>query len=148
MDALLDHGFFVFHAVLIAFNMVGWAWKKTRPWHLIVLGMTAFSWFVMGAFYGWGYCLCTDWHFRIRRGRGIAVPDSSFIQMFVRRVFGMVLDRRTSDILAVTVFAAIVVATAIAWAPAIRRALRSTERLKVGETGRISGAEAPPAPPR
>ena len=49
MLALLDKAFFVFHALLIAFNMVGWAWRRTRTLHLIVLGLTAFSWTVMGA---------------------------------------------------------------------------------------------------
>lgn len=125
MLAVLDAGLFVFHTVLIAFNMVGWAWRRTRVAHLVVLAMTAFSWFVMGAFYGWGYCLCTDWHFRVRRSRGVPVPESSFVQL-LGKTLGVPLDRGTADALAVGVFAAIVVATAITWAIAWRR--RAPER--------------------
>ena len=125
MLAVLDAGLFVFHTVLIAFNMVGWAWRRTRVAHLVVLAMTAFSWFVMGAFYGWGYCLCTDWHFRVRRSRGVPVPESSFVQL-LGKTLGVPLNRGTADALAVGVFAAIVVATAITWAIAWRR--RAPER--------------------
>ena len=82
---LLDKAFFVFHALLIAFNMVGWAWKKTRAAHLIVLGLTAFSWIVMGAFHGWGDCLCTDWHFRVRHHLGYVVWESFFCDRGGRR---------------------------------------------------------------
>ena len=125
MLAVLDAGLFVFHTVLIAFNIVGWAWRRTRVAHLVVLAMTAFSWFVMGAFYGWGYCLCTDWHFRVRRSRGVPVPESSFVQL-LGKTLGVHLNRGTADALAVGVFAAIVVATAITWAIAWRR--RAPER--------------------
>jgi hypothetical protein len=118
--ALLERLLFVFHALLIAFNMVGWAWKKTRVPHLIVLGLTAFSWFVMGAFYGWGYCLCTDWHFRLRRHLGYTVPESSFIQLFSRKVLGLEIGRQVADTLAVSVFAAIVVATVVSWTVELR----------------------------
>ncbi len=125
MLAVLDAGLFVFHTVLIAFNMVGWVWRRTRVAHLAVLAMTAFSWFVMGAFYGWGYCLCTDWHFRVRRMRGVPVTESSFVQV-LGKTLGVHLDRGTADALAVGVFAAIVVATTITWAIAWRR--RAPER--------------------
>lgn len=121
MLAVLDAALFVFHTVLIAFNMVGWAWRRTRVAHLVVLAMTAFSWFVMGAFYGWGYCLCTDWHFRVRRLRGAPVTESSFVQLLIGKATGVHLDRQAADVLAVGVFAAIVVATAITWAIAWRR---------------------------
>jgi Protein of Unknown function (DUF2784) len=121
MLALADAAFFVFHTLVIGFNMVGWAWKRTRAAHLVVLGLTAFSWFVMGAYYGWGYCLCTDWHFRIRRFRGVPVTESSFVQLMLGTTLGIHLDRQTADVLAVGVFAAIVVATATVWTMAWRR---------------------------
>ena len=120
MLVLLDNAFFAFHTLLIAFNMVGWAWRKTRPLHLIVLGLTAFSWFVMGAYFGWGYCLCTDWHFRVRRQLGYAVPESSFIQLLLGSV-GLPVSHRLANGLALGVFVAIVIATAIVWTVELRR---------------------------
>jgi hypothetical protein len=115
MLTLLDKAFFAFHAGWIGFNLVGWAWRRTRPFQLVTLGLTAFSWFVLGAFYGWGYCLCTDWHFRVRRQLGHVDPESSYVQMLLNRVFGITLDRPTSDRLTMGVFAAIVIATAVVW---------------------------------
>ncbi len=121
---LLNKAFFVFHTLLIAFNMVGWAWRRTRALHLIVLGLTAFSWFVMGAFYGWGYCLCTDWHFRVRQHLGYAVRESSFVQLLIGKTIGLHIDRPMADNLAVGVFTAIVIATAISWTVELRRRVR------------------------
>ncbi len=122
---LLDHLFFAFHTLLIAFNMTGWAWRRTRLAHAVVLGLTFFSWFAMGAFRGWGYCLCTDWHFQLRRHLGDPVPESSFIQLFARQALGLHVGKQTCDRLAAGVLAAIVVATALAWAAEWRRRNRA-----------------------
>jgi len=35
--------------------------------HRASLLLTAFSWFVLGIWYGWGYCVCTDWHYMVLR---------------------------------------------------------------------------------
>ena len=121
LDAWLDRGFFAFHTLLIGFNMTGWAWRRTRRAHLVVLGLTVFSWTVLGIFFGWGYCPCTDWHFQVRRRRGIEVPESSFIQLLAGDLFGLRLGHRTSNALAVGVLAAIVIATAATWALEWRR---------------------------
>lgn len=112
---LLDKTFLVLHTALVVFNMVGWAWRRTRTAHLITLGATAFSWFVLGAFYGWGYCLCTDWHFAVRRRLGYDDPESSYLQFLINRLTGAGIDRVTSDWLAGGGFAAIVVATVVVW---------------------------------
>ncbi|MBK8142446.1 MAG: DUF2784 family protein [Chitinophagaceae bacterium] len=48
--------FFVFHTVFTLFNIIGWAFPQTRKLHLITMLLTAFSWFVLGIWYGWGYC--------------------------------------------------------------------------------------------
>lgn len=112
----LDAAFFVFHTLLIGFNMTGWAWRRTRRLHRIVLGLTIFSWFGLGAFYGWGYCLCTDWHFQVRRELGYRDPDTSYIQLLLRKAFGVQISRGESDVLAVSVLAAIVIAAAVVWA--------------------------------
>jgi hypothetical protein len=68
--AFLNVFFLVFHTLWMAFNMTGWAWKKTRRLHLLTMGLTALSWFVVGPlWYGTlGYCLCTDWHWEVLTG--------------------------------------------------------------------------------
>ena len=112
---LADIGFFVFHTLLIGFNMLGWIWRRTRFWHLITMGLTAFSWFVMGAIYGWGYCLCTDWHFEVREQLGYADAETTYIQLLARTLFGIPMSRFTSDLWAVSIFFLILVAMAIVW---------------------------------
>jgi hypothetical protein len=112
----LDAAFFVLHTLLIAFNMIGWAWRRTRLLHLVTLGLTSFSWFVLGAFYGWGYCLCTDWHFQVRRQLGYADPQFSYVQLLASEVFGITLSQTLADWLAGVVFGLILVATALVWA--------------------------------
>ena len=124
MLTLLDKAFFAFHTLWIGFNIVGWAWRWTRPLQRVTVGLTAFSWFVLGAFYGWGYCLCTDWHFQVRRRLGYVDPETSYVQMLLNRVFGITLGRPASDRLTMGVFAAIVVATAAVWARDRRRRAR------------------------
>ncbi|HLK14203.1 MAG TPA: DUF2784 family protein [Fimbriimonadaceae bacterium] len=88
MLAALNIGFFVFHTALILFNVFGWAWRKTRRWNLVTLLATAFSWCVMGLWKGLGYCLCTDWHWRVREAMGIHETSSSYIVLLTRELSG------------------------------------------------------------
>jgi hypothetical protein len=120
---VLDKALLVLHTLLIGFNMFGWAWRRTRLCHLIVLLLTSFSWFVLGAYYGWGYCICTDWQFEIRRQLGYADVGSSFLQLLAAE-FGLSMSQATSDWLAGSVFALIVLATALSWARDFRLADR------------------------
>lgn len=85
----LNISFFVFHTGLIAFNVAGWAWRRTRLWNLITLALTAGSWFVMGLWHGIGYCICTDWHMRVRDAMGIHDPESSYVQFLFSHVLGL-----------------------------------------------------------
>ena len=66
MLSFLDVLLTVFHLTLTLFNLTGWILKKTRKLHLVVLMVTAASWFVLGIWYGWGYCPLTDWHWQVR----------------------------------------------------------------------------------
>lgn len=115
MYIVLDWTFFVLHGAFILFNMVGWAWQRTRVLHLITLALTTFSWFVMGMFWGWGYCVLTDWHTHIRRQLAYAEPEATFAQQFAGRLCGLPLDRTFADCITGSIFTFIVVVTAITW---------------------------------
>src|SRR4029078_8059438 len=54
MLEVLNVTFFVLHTTLILFNMVGWAWRRTRVFHLITFRAAPVSWFGLGGFYRWG----------------------------------------------------------------------------------------------
>ncbi|MBC6490096.1 DUF2784 family protein [Flavihumibacter stibioxidans] len=84
--------FFVFHTVFTLFNIVGWAFRKTRKLQLLTLSLTAFSWFVLGIWYGWGYCFCTDWHWDVRRALGYHDRSGSYIHFLILKLTGADLD--------------------------------------------------------
>jgi hypothetical protein len=104
MDQLLNVGFFVFHTAWIGFNCLGWMWRRTRPWQLATVSLTAVSWFGLGAWYGWGYCPCTDWHWQVRARLGFNDPPS-YIQLLIRELTGIELGPYIADAMAVVTLA-------------------------------------------
>ncbi len=92
MYILLDLGFIVFHTILILFNLLGWIWKSTRRWNLATLLVTAFSWFVLGIWYGFGYCPCTDWHWQVRQELGYTDMPNSYIKFLIEQLTGIELS--------------------------------------------------------
>lgn len=85
----LDYFFFVFHTCFTLFNIVGWIFNKTRKAHLITILLTAFSWFFLGIWYGFGYCFCTDWHWKVREKLGYADFSTSYIHFLVYKITGI-----------------------------------------------------------
>lgn len=107
--------FFVTHNALIAFNLVGWIWPRMRTLHLLTVGATLFSWIVMGAWFGWGYCLCADWHFEIRKKLGIHGGESSYTEMLLNQIPGVTVSRVLADRITIGGLIVIVLATAVVW---------------------------------
>ncbi|MGN8225292.1 DUF2784 domain-containing protein [Gracilimonas sp. BCB1] len=88
MYQFLDVFFLVFHFSLIAFNLTGWVWLKTRKLHFYVISATIFSWVGLGAIYGWGYCPCTDWHWQVKRALGETDLPASYIKYYLDIITG------------------------------------------------------------
>ncbi|HSN61281.1 MAG TPA: DUF2784 family protein [Ferruginibacter sp.] len=84
--------FFIFHSIFTLFNIIGWGFKKTRKLHLITMALTAFSWFVLGIWYGWGYCFCTDWHWSVREKLGYNDHSVSYIHFLIFKLTGVDLN--------------------------------------------------------
>jgi len=85
----LDYFLLVFHLGVTLFNLTGWAWKPLRKWNLLTLLLTGGSWFIMGIFYGMGYCPLTDWHFRVLERLGETGLPDSYLRYLVTRLTGM-----------------------------------------------------------
>ena len=100
----LNSFFFVFHTVFTLFNIVGWILPKTRKLHLITLSITAISWFVLGIWYGLGYCFCTDWHFQIREKMGYIDSSNSYIHFLILQLTGLNLNPKLVDNATLIVF--------------------------------------------
>jgi Protein of Unknown function (DUF2784) len=88
MYVALDVLFTVVHASLIAFILTGWIWAKSRLLHLVVVVLTFLSWFGLGFFYGFGYCACTDWHWRVKRLLGETDLPNSYVKYYLDRLTG------------------------------------------------------------
>lgn len=102
--AVLNIFFFVFHTVFTLFNMTGWAFHKTRKGHLLTMLLTAASWFILGAWYGWGYCICTDWHWQVREAMGLQDRSRSYIHFLLLKLTGVNFDPRLVENVTLYIF--------------------------------------------
>ena len=82
--------FYVFHTVLIIFNLFGWILKRTRKFNLITLLLTFGSWVLLGIWKGWGYCFLTDWHYEVLRRLGEHNLPNSYIAFLIKKITGWV----------------------------------------------------------
>jgi hypothetical protein len=110
---LLNIFFFVFHTVLILFNLLGWIWRKTRLANLVTLSLTGFSWFVLGLWYGFGYCPSTDWHWLVRLKLGYTNMPSSYIKFLVDQITGLSVNAQLVDRLTLLFFLLAVVGSVV-----------------------------------
>lgn len=101
---LIDYFFIVFHSVLILFNVFGWIIPRWRLTNLIILSLTAFSWFILGIWYGIGYCPFTDWHWKVRQILGYTDNSNSYIHFLILKVTGLNLPEKLVDTTTAIVF--------------------------------------------
>ena len=98
LDILLT----VFHLILIAFNLTGWIWKRTRKAHLVSLLLTAASWFILGIWKGWGYCVLTDWQWQIKEKLGETNLPNSLIKYHIDKISGTDISASVIDAITLT----------------------------------------------
>lgn len=101
---IVDVFFFGFHTSLILFNVFGWLVPRCRLANFITLLLTAFSWFVLGIWFGWGYCICTDWHWEIREMLGYHDMSSSYIHFLILKITTIDVPTNLVDTFTVIVF--------------------------------------------
>lgn len=98
MLEFLNIAFIIFHTGLIFFNLLGWIWQLTRKLNLITLLLTAFSWIILGIWYGFGYCFCTDWHWQVRRELGYTDMPNSYIKFLADWWTGIEFSTQTVNL--------------------------------------------------
>ncbi|HWJ02807.1 MAG TPA: DUF2784 domain-containing protein [Verrucomicrobiae bacterium] len=84
LDVLLT----LVHLALVFFNLFGWIPKRTRKAHLITLLITAASWFILGIWYGMGYCPLTDWQWNVKEKLGERNLPPNFIEYYAEKLTG------------------------------------------------------------
>jgi hypothetical protein len=109
MLSFLNIFFFVFHSLWMVFNCIGWVWRRTRPWHLLTVALTALSWLGLGWWYdSFGYCLCTDWHWQVRERLGYP-NDHSYTHLLLLSLTGIDAPAQLADTVTAGVFVVTVV---------------------------------------
>ena len=98
---ILDALFVAFHVLLIGFNLLGWAWRRTRRLHLLAISVTLLSWFGLGVAYGWGYCPLTDWHWDVKRALGESALPASWVKYYLDRLTNLDWNAGVVDVLVI-----------------------------------------------
>lgn len=102
----LDLFFSALHIAIIGFNLLGWIWPRTRKAHLITIAATGASWFVLGIWFGIGYCPITDWQWDIKEKLGERNLPGSFVKYMGDKITGRNLDTSLVDALTLSCFIA------------------------------------------
>ena len=76
------------HLVLIGFNLFAWIIRRWRRAHLITVAATAGSWFVLGIWFGTGYCPITDWQWQVKEKLGESNLPASFVKYMADKLTG------------------------------------------------------------
>jgi len=113
MVKLLDFFFIFFHTCLIFFNLFGWMVRKTRGWNLVTLLLTGCSWFILGIFYGVGYCPFTEWHYRVLEKMGETNLPASYIEYIVERFLPVEVDPKLVEIFTLGLFFAALIVSVV-----------------------------------
>ena len=85
---LLDIFLSIVHLSIIGFNLFGWIWPSARKAHLISILITAASWFILGIWFGIGYCPVTDWQWNVKEKLGEQNLPASFVTYFANKITG------------------------------------------------------------
>ena len=94
---VLNIGFHAAHQSFIVFTVVGWVFCETRLLHLAIVGLVGLSWLGLGAFFGFGYCLLTDIHWKLKERMGEERPTGGYIKHLADRMTGRDFDAKFLD---------------------------------------------------
>ena len=110
----LDILFTIIHVLLILFVLFGWIWKRLRRVHFILIVLIVLNWFVLGIWFGWGYCVITDVHWNIKEQLGESGLPDSFVKYAIDRMTRGDISDSLVDTLTMLSFVAAVVASVVA----------------------------------
>ena len=102
---LLDVLLTFVHLAIIIFNLFGWISKSTRKFHFISILLTAGSWFVLGIWFGIGYCPITDWQWKVKAQMGENNLPSNFIEYFAEKITGYDFSPQLVNVIIAVFFA-------------------------------------------
>jgi hypothetical protein len=89
MLVFLDYLLTFVHFGIVSFNLFGWIPPITRKAHFISIILTAASWFILGIWFGIGYCPVTDWQWEVKEKLGERNLPASFITYYSEKLTGL-----------------------------------------------------------
>ncbi|HOQ32894.1 MAG TPA: DUF2784 domain-containing protein [Candidatus Hydrogenedens sp.] len=106
---IIDICLTVLHISLILFFILGWIYKRTRKVHYLLVIIIAISWFVLGLFYGFGYCFLTDIHWRVKMLLNEENLPISFIKYVLDKMTGKDFNEVWVDYITLAVFVCVLI---------------------------------------
>lgn len=103
----------VIHLVVIFFNLSGWLFPRLLKAHLIFVLLTLSSWFLLGIWYGIGYCPITDWQWQVKEQLGEKYLPASFIKYYADKLSGKDINAILVDWLTGIGFGIAIIGTSI-----------------------------------
>jgi hypothetical protein len=100
-----DIFFTIIHLAIILFNLFGWIPRSTRRAHFVMVILTAASWFILGIWFGMGYCPITDWQWRVKELRGEGNLPGNFVEYFAEKLSNHNFDSQLVNIVTGVSFA-------------------------------------------
>ena len=101
------------HLVIILFNLTGWLFPRLLKAHLIFVIITLSCWFILGIWYGIGYCPVTHWQWQIKEQLGEQNLPASFIKYYADKLSGTAIDAALIDWITGIGFGLAIIATSI-----------------------------------
>jgi len=89
--------FHVIHLAIIFFVMFAWLFPALRLAHLVLILLTLGSWFILGRWFGRGYCPVSDWHWKAKAALGEQRPGGTYIHTVLQQLSGRDLNAGTVD---------------------------------------------------
>ncbi|MDH3349261.1 MAG: DUF2784 family protein [Desulfobulbaceae bacterium] len=86
---LLNIFFHIIHLSIIFFFLFGWLVEKTRFLHFILSILILLSWYGLGAFFGFGYCIVTDIQWKIKRRLKQEPATEFYVKYMIDKVTGL-----------------------------------------------------------
>ena len=106
MLVFLDLLLTIVHLAIILFNLIGWIFLRTRRLHFVFIVLTAASWFILGIWFGMGYCPVTDWQWNVKEQLGERNLPSNFVEYFAEKITGYDLNEQLVNTVIGVCFAA------------------------------------------
>jgi Protein of Unknown function (DUF2784) len=100
---LLDALFHALHLGIIIFFLFGWMMRETRPAHYALTLLILLSWYGLGAFRGFGYCVITDIQWNIKKRLGSEPSTEYYMKYLIDNITG--LNTRAAIVNGVTTYA-------------------------------------------